>query len=48
MAFALHLMQETHESLLNVQYGWKIIVVKVLIDAFTSSLLESMALALIS
>jgi hypothetical protein len=48
MAFPLQMMQETHKSLLNVQRERQIIVVKILIDAFASSLLESMVLALIS
>jgi hypothetical protein len=41
-------MPETHKFLLNVPYERQIIVVKMLIDVFASSLLESMVLALIS
>jgi hypothetical protein len=48
MAFPLQMMQKTYKCLSNVQYEWQIIVVKILIDAFGSSSLESMVLALVS
>jgi hypothetical protein len=44
----LQMIREKHKSSLNVHYQRKIIVSKVLIDAFASSLHESMVLALIS
>jgi hypothetical protein len=47
MAFLLQ-MREMDQSSLNVQYKRQIIVVKVSVNAFASSLLESVVLALIS
>jgi hypothetical protein len=48
MEFPLEMMRETHKPSLTAHYERQLIVVKVLIDAFASSFLESMVLALIS